>query len=175
VSVFVTGPGGSPTRWPRPPRVVQDLWDALRLGARPGAERLESPAQLLALARACREMDWDDAGPREPDRARAIPVAYCCSLETRQSVKLKMRPKKVFLRAAAFVGRRACTALVLGTPRSTRSCADRTRPRGLCTPCRSSAAHGGSIRSGRASGGVSDYTPRVCARASGVHLAGVAR
>lgn len=77
VSVFVTGPGRftdevaeTAEGW------FQDLWDALRLGARPGAERLESPAQLLALARACREMDWDDALARaELTAPGAIPVA----------------------------------------------------------------------------------------------------
>jgi len=38
-----------------------DLWDAVQLGAHPDAAGLQSAPQLLALARANRNMDWDSA------------------------------------------------------------------------------------------------------------------
>jgi hypothetical protein len=62
VSRFVTGPGhfddqaaGFARAW------FDDLWDAVHLGEHREAAHLRSPAQLLALARACRSMDWGSA------------------------------------------------------------------------------------------------------------------
>jgi hypothetical protein len=62
VSLFITGPGQFDAAVSQFAEAwFRDLWDAVFLAGRPGAEHLQSAPQLLALARACRSMDWGSA------------------------------------------------------------------------------------------------------------------